>query len=172
MSVAVDLLRQVEAAGGSVEARGEKLTLRAPQPLPDLLMDSLRQHKSEVLSFVRTKEADWLTEFEERAAILEYEQGLPRSDAEERAYETLLVRWLNSNPPERADRDRCAACGGWLIGDFVPLALRDKTGRPVWVHSGGVHGDGCLRTFWKKRRAEAERALDAAGVRRPKREKA
>ena len=96
--------------------------------------------------------------------------GVAGDDSSSR--EAAINHWLNSHPPERADQDRCAACGGWLIGDFVPLVLRDKTGRPVWVHSGGLHGDECLRAFWKMRRAEAERALDAAGVRRPKREKA
>ena len=55
---------------------------------------------------------------------------------------------------------------------WISLAAFGKTGWTVWVHSGGLHGDGCLRAFWKMRRAEAEKALDAAGVREPKREKA
>ncbi len=58
MTVAHDLLRQVEAVGGLAEARGGKLRLTAPRPLPDELIDELRQHKAEVLAVLRPAGAD------------------------------------------------------------------------------------------------------------------
>lgn len=47
------LIEQVHAAGGRIEAKGETLKLAAPKPLPDDLMSELRQHKGELLSFLR-----------------------------------------------------------------------------------------------------------------------
>ena len=58
MTVAHDLLRHVEAVGGLAEARGGKLRLTAPRPLPDELIDELRQHKAEVLAVLRPAGAD------------------------------------------------------------------------------------------------------------------
>ena len=55
----------------------------APTPLPDALVDSLRQHKEEVLSHL-TQE-DRREAFEERAAILQFDAELSREEAERRA---------------------------------------------------------------------------------------
>jgi hypothetical protein len=52
MSIAVELLSHVEDAGGVAEVRGERLHLSAPEPLPDNLMESLREHKSDVMGIV------------------------------------------------------------------------------------------------------------------------
>ncbi len=52
MTAARDVLRRITAAGGSVEATGEKLRVRAPKPLPDDLMATLRQHKAEVMAML------------------------------------------------------------------------------------------------------------------------
>ncbi len=95
---------------------------------------------------------DWI---DERAAILEYDAGKPRAEAERLAYEAALARWQHEHPPAYADQDRCAACGEWLIDDLLPLAERDARGSPVWVHLTG----GCWRDYVQKRRAEAEAAV-------------
>ena len=52
MTAARDVLRRITAAGGSIEATGEKLRVRAPKPLPDDLMATLRQHKAEVMAML------------------------------------------------------------------------------------------------------------------------
>ena len=53
MSIAIDLLRRIEAEGGQAEAKGDKLKLKAPRPLSDDLMTELRAHKPEVLAVLR-----------------------------------------------------------------------------------------------------------------------
>ena len=95
---------------------------------------------------------DWIAE---RAAILEQDAGTPRAEAERLAYEAAIARWINEHPPAHADRDHCAACGGWLLDDVLPLAERDVHGQTVWVHASG----GCWREYVRKRRAEAEAAV-------------
>ncbi len=79
--------------------------------------------------------ADWLAFFEERAAIAQHDGGLSRTDAERRAYECCVVRWLNSHPPLRPHADVCSGCGGRLgrIGiDGVPVLAGN--GEHMWVH--------------------------------------
>ncbi len=53
MSTAPALVREVEAAGGQIAFAGGRLKLSAPAPLPDGLVDELRTHKAEVLSFLQ-----------------------------------------------------------------------------------------------------------------------
>ncbi len=95
---------------------------------------------------------DWI---DERAAILEYDAGKPRAEAERLAYEAALARWQHEHPPAHADQDRCAACGERLFDDFLPLAERDAQGQTVWVHAS----KGCWREYVRKRHAEAEAAV-------------
>ena len=52
MNLARKLVQDVYSAGGTIVAAGDKLRLSAPEPLPDSLMDELRQHKAEVMSLV------------------------------------------------------------------------------------------------------------------------
>jgi len=95
-----DLLVRVYGAGGTLEPTGDWLRVRAPKPLPDDLLAELRMRKTEVLAYLRgTAELpaalgnwpeDWQEQFEERAAIMEYDGNLPRREAERRAEE--LVR--------------------------------------------------------------------------------
>lgn len=54
------------------------------------------------VTFVTTKNnnikftsEDWLTMFEERAAIFEYEAGLKRSEAEEKSFDECILKLLN-----------------------------------------------------------------------------
>lgn len=42
--------------------------------------------------------SDALEDYEERAAILEYEAGLPRPEAEAKAAEIVAVRWSSGRP--------------------------------------------------------------------------
>lgn len=52
MNIARKLIQDVHSAGGTIVAEGDMLSLSAPAPLPDSLMDKLRQHKAEVMSLV------------------------------------------------------------------------------------------------------------------------
>ncbi len=53
MSAAPALVREVQAAGGQIAFADGRLKLSAPAPLPDGLVDDLRTHKAEVLSFLQ-----------------------------------------------------------------------------------------------------------------------
>lgn len=50
---AAALLERVEKAGGEVVVDGETLRLRASAPLPDTLVEEIRQRKSELLRVLR-----------------------------------------------------------------------------------------------------------------------
>ena len=52
MNLARKLVQDVQSAGGTIVAAGDKLRLSAPAPLPDSLMRELRQHKAEVMGLV------------------------------------------------------------------------------------------------------------------------
>ncbi len=53
MSAAPALVREVEAAGGQIAVADGRLKLSAPAPLSDGLVNDLRTHKAEVLSFLQ-----------------------------------------------------------------------------------------------------------------------
>ncbi len=53
MSAAPALVREVQAAGGQIAFADGRLKLSAPAPLSDGLVNDLRTHKAEVLSFLQ-----------------------------------------------------------------------------------------------------------------------
>lgn len=57
MTAVLDILRDVEAAGGTVAVEGADLRLRADKPLPDALVNALREHKAEVINLLAAKAA-------------------------------------------------------------------------------------------------------------------
>jgi hypothetical protein len=54
---AIDVLREVSEAGGTVRLEGDMLRLSAPEPLPDELRARLRQHKAEILALLSAEPA-------------------------------------------------------------------------------------------------------------------
>ena len=48
----LSILREVEELGAQLIVAGDRLRVSAPQPLPDHLVQELRRHKPELLSFV------------------------------------------------------------------------------------------------------------------------
>jgi hypothetical protein len=166
MTAAVaEIIREVETAGGHLTAKGSQLQISAPLPLPERLVEDLRRSKADVLTFLSggrgTWDADdWREWITERAAILEYDGGLPRPEADRRAFLHALVEWCNRHPPE-ADPNLCAGCGGAIntVGtDWRPL------GDGATVHYGGRHGLQCFEAHGAKRRDEACKALAALGL--------
>ena len=87
----VALLTEARAAGLQVRMHGEYLIIRGPKRLA-ALAQHLLSHKEEVLTILEA--------FEERAAIAEYCGGLAREDAEQLAWQCVLL-----------SHDGCAACG-------------------------------------------------------------
>lgn len=77
------LILEVQQAGGQIQAAGENLELKAPQPLPDSLIEKIRAHKAEILDALQN-EADLAVAeaVAERSSILECAGGLSRTQAE------------------------------------------------------------------------------------------
>ena len=103
---------------------------------------------------------DWREWIAERAAILEFDAGLPQGEADLQAYQHTLVEWQNCNPPI-ADPHVCAGCGRPInkaATDWRPLA------DGATVHYGGARGLRCWERHGARRRAEAEAALAEMGV--------
>ncbi len=100
---------------------------------------------------------DWRGFFEERASIAEHDGGVSRAEAEARAFDCCVAQWMAYNPPAANGPDRCAHCGG-AMADNEALPFLSGAGRHVWMHGR------CHAPWMKRRRAEAEAALAALGV--------
>ncbi len=101
---------------------------------------------------------DWGTFFDERAGIAEHDGGLRRAEAEARAWEWTVAEWLNQHMP-RSESDRCAWCGtSNRNGAGVVVPFGTEAAGHVWLHPE------CHGPFMARRRAEAEAALAALGV--------
>ena len=91
----ITLLRQGLEAGVRLQGEGTgRLIVSGPEPLAPLV-DQLRQHTQAVLEA-------WEA-FEERAAIIEYDGGLPRAEAERLAWECVCPRPVVSGAEEVRD---------------------------------------------------------------------
>ncbi len=101
--------------------------------------------------------ADWRTYYDERTGIAEFDGGLPRAEAEARAYECCVAHWMNLHAPPPTDPAHgCASCGGPLPdNDALPFLTR---GGHVWLHSR------CHAPWIARLRAEAVTALAGLGL--------
>ena len=155
MNIALQLVHEVEAAGGTIAVAGDMLKLAAPDPLPDNLMLELRRHKADVLKLLSDawKANDWKHFYGERAAVLEYDHELPRPEAERRAWEWCIVEWLNQHPAP-SEPGRCAWCGKPEdAGVVVPFGVE-----AAWLHHE------CWRPWHQERRQEAVSGLAEMGI--------
>ena len=103
---------------------------------------------------------DWQVFFDERAGIVEFDGGLPRAEAEARAFACCVVEWLNRNP-ERSPAGRCLGCGDreHAHDPLLPYGV-EPTGH-VWLHSR------CWPAWYEARKAKAVSALTAMGISAP-----
>lgn len=104
--------------------------------------------------------ADWQAFFAERAAIAEFSGGLPRAEAEARAFACCVAEWLNRYFVP-ASPGRCLGCGK-ANGAHEPLLPfgTDRIGF-VWLHSR------CWSAWSDGRKAEAVAALAVMGIGHP-----
>lgn len=103
---------------------------------------------------------DWQVLFDERAAIAEFDGGLPPEEAESRAFACCVVEWLNRHPCPSAP-GRCAHCCGWESHGAVVLPFGTEPGTHVWLHAD------CWSTWYHARQAEAVAAMAAMGIHEP-----
>jgi hypothetical protein len=162
---AVQTLAYLREHGVSIGLDGDDLLLSDAEWLPQEAIDRLRELKHEILALLRPTEdgwsgEDWRAFFDERAGIAEFDGGLPRSDAEARAFASCVVAWLNRNP-DHSSSERCLGCGGGeRPGDtLLPFGV-ESTGH-AWLHSR------CWPDWYARRKTEAVAALAAMGIALP-----
>ena len=136
---AVRALKAAHAVGIRLGIDGEALTLEADAAPPPSVIDLLTRLKADVIAHLRTERdgwsgEDWRAFFDERAGIAEFDGGLPREQAEARAFACCVAEWLNRNPVRSAP-DRCLRCGE-AEHDHDPLLPfgTESTGH-AWLHS-------------------------------------
>ena len=66
MSPVAAILARVRAAGAELEAHGDKLRWRAPEPLPDDLLADLKASKAEVLAALQEGDTTVLDAYRRR----------------------------------------------------------------------------------------------------------
>ena len=96
---AVEALKAARAAGIELALDGDDLALSAASAPPAAVLDALSRHKAEIVALLRPgrdgwSAEDWQVYFDERAGIAEFDGGLPRAEAEARAFECCVVEWL------------------------------------------------------------------------------
>lgn len=131
--------------------------LREHKPaLVRILKAGLAQYLRDRHSNDRPWESDeWRAFFEERAAIVEFDGGYSRAEAEAQAFTCCVVEWLNRNPIS-SDPGRCLSCGKQSREAVLPF---DAHGRDhAWLHAS------CWTSWREGRKADAVAALMAAKV--------
>ena len=94
----------------------------------------------------------WLTFYEERAAIREYDGGLSRPDAEAGALQDTIAHWLASNTlTPGVPEDGCMHCASALPVDYRVAVLAGPG--HAWLHTA------CLQEMTQARLALAWREV-------------
>ncbi|GAC1572973.1 MAG: hypothetical protein NVS3B5_02190 [Sphingomicrobium sp.] len=105
------ILNRIRTFGANVMSDNGNLIIVNREKLPKVAIDFIKQNGREIASFL-----DREAEFEERAAIIQYDGGLNRSVAE------YLTRLLMASPPEGSESDWTWFVGqAALIIDRAPL---------------------------------------------------
>ena len=158
---AAEVLKAARAAGIQVQIDGADLLLKASAPPPAGVLEELSRHKARILTLLRAGNLywtaeDWRTFFDERAAIVEFDGGLSRAQANAQALEHCVIEWLNRNPAQSAPAC-CVACGGGNRRGDPLLPFGTENGH-VWLHGT------CWPEWHQLRRAEAIAALRAMAI--------
>jgi hypothetical protein len=159
---AVQALKLARAADVRIGVDGDALTLDADAQPPPAVLDLLSRHKAQLLALLRPGSdgwsgEDWLAFYDERAGIAEFDGGLPRDQAEARAFACCAAEWLNRNAV-RSPPGRCLGCGrGEHAHDALMPFGTEPTGH-AWLHSR------CWDAWHASRKAEAVAALSTLGI--------
>jgi hypothetical protein len=156
-------LQSARAVGVRVAIDGDNLALEAPEHPPQEVLNLLALHKADILRLLRPADdgwspEDWKVFFDERAAIGEFDGGLPREESEARAFACCVAEWISRHPtPSIAGR--CLACGAGegLCNPLLPFGT-DTSGH-AWLHRA------CWPAWYRTREAEAIAALSSMGLR-------
>jgi hypothetical protein len=134
---AAEALNAARAVGVSVVIDGDDLVLRAPEPPPTAVVAALSRNKVGIIALLRPSHdaQSWLSSFDERAAVIEYDGGAPRSWAE------ALARLDPTSPPSDISPIR------WLrfIDDCGPFLDEGWALRAIALGWGPLELFGCNR---------------------------
>jgi hypothetical protein len=141
---AVEALKAARAAGIEIALDGDDLVLSAALAPPAAVLDALSRHKAEIVALLRPGRdgwsgEDWQVYFDERAGIAEFDGGLPRVDAEARAFACCVVEWLNRNPARRQGTVSDAAIVNTPTIRCCPTAPNSPA-MPGCIRAAGRHG--------------------------------
>ena len=89
MADAAEIMKRIRAHGANVMIDGGKLIVANKGKLPSAALDFIRQNGKAIATFIEHE-----GNFDERAAIIEYDGGMTRQDAER------LSRLLFANCPD------------------------------------------------------------------------
>lgn len=159
---AIKALNAARAAGVELRLDSDDLALSAASAPPAAVFDALCWYKAEIVALLRPGHdgwsgEDWLTNFDERAGIVEFDGGLPRAEAEACAFNCCVVEWLNRNPV-RSPSCGCLSCGGAEHAHDPLLPLGTEGSGHAWLHYG------CSSAWRSGRQAAAVTALAAMGI--------
>jgi hypothetical protein len=155
-------LKAARDAGIHVALDGDDVVLEASaEPLPAVL-DLLLRHKAAILGLLRStvngwSAEDWQTYFDERASIAEFVAGLPRQEAETRAFAWCVAEWLNRSSISSVP-GRCVGCNAGDRPSDPLLPFGSETSGYAWLHSR------CWPAWYAGRQAEAVAALARVGI--------
>jgi len=159
---AVEALTAARAAGVELALDGDDLALSAASAPSAAVLDALSRHKAEIVALLRPgcdgrSAEDWQAYFDERAGIFEFDGGLPRAEAEARAFECCVVEWLNRNPAY-SPAGSCLGCGDREHAHDPLLPYGAEPAGHVWLHSR------CWPSWYEARKAKAVAALSLPRV--------
>jgi hypothetical protein len=166
---AFQALDAARAGGVEVRLNGKSLVLSAASEPPPGVLVMLRRHKCSIVSLLQGRflalrqpiqawdPVDWRGFFDERAGIAEHDGGLPRAEAEARAFDCCVAEWLLRNPIDSSP-DRCLECGKSARIDEPLLAIGVVGAGLAWLHCG------CVPAWRSARRAAAVTALSAMNI--------
>jgi hypothetical protein len=162
---AVEALKAARVAGIELGTDGDDLVLEASAPPPAVLLNQLSRHKLGIVALLRPgcdgwSAEDWQVFFDERAGIAQFDGGLPRIEAEARAFACCLAQWLNRSFLRSAP-GRCLACGGGNHSLDVLLPHGIEPSGHAWLHSR------CWPAWQAERKTKAVAALVAMGIGAP-----
>jgi hypothetical protein len=129
------------------------------------VLNLLSRHKACIVTLLRSPDevwsaGDWLALYDERAGIVEFDGGLPRGQAEARAYACCAAEWLNRNPL-CSPPGRCLGGGGAEHAHHAVPPVGIETIGHAWLHLRG------FPAWHAGRRVEAVAALAAMGITPP-----
>jgi hypothetical protein len=158
---AIDTLRAARALGIELAVDGNDLLLEAAVEPSGATIEALAKHKVEIIKLLRPS-MDWSTDdwhlyFGERAAVAEFDGGLPRADADAQAFECCVAEWLNLNPAPSV-AGRCSWCRQSENHGAVVVPYGTQPGAHAWIHAE------CWPAWHEFRRSHAQQALMRMGI--------